>query len=37
MNDYTGLAMMHGTKRKPEAVLNAEQTAILRNKILGGG
>ena len=31
LNDYTGLAMMHGTPRKPEAVLNAEQTAIFRD------
>jgi hypothetical protein len=34
VNDKTGLAMLHGTKTKPEAVLNAEQTRILRNNIL---
>ena len=33
--DYTGLAMLHGTKSKPEAVLNADQTAVLREDILG--
>ena len=33
--NYTGLAMLHGSKDKPEAILNAEQTAILRNDILG--
>lgn len=27
--DYTGLAVVHGTKSKPEAFLNAEQTAII--------
>jgi hypothetical protein len=26
--------MLHGTKTKPEAVLNAEQTRVLRNNIL---
>jgi len=30
----TGLAMVHGSKAKPEAVLNAEQTKILRDNIL---
>ena len=30
----TGLAMVHGSKAKPEAVLNAEQTRILRDNIL---
>ena len=34
LNDYTGLAMLHGSKSKPEAVLTAEQTSILRNEIL---
>ena len=33
--DYTGLAWLDGTKSKPESVLNAEQTRILRNDILG--
>ena len=34
--DYeTGLAMLHGTPSKPEAVLNAEQTKVLRDNILG--
>ena len=27
--------MLHGTPKKPEAVLNAAQTSILRNEILG--
>lgn len=31
--DYTGLAMVHGSKSKPEAFLNAEQTAMLRDSI----
>ena len=35
LNDYTGLAMLHGTKSKPESVLTAEQTAFLRNDLLG--
>jgi hypothetical protein len=34
MNYNTGLAMLHGTPSKPEAVLNARQTAILRDDIL---
>ena len=33
--DYdTGLAMLHGTPAKPEAVLNAAQTKVLRDNIL---
>lgn len=28
--DYTGLAMVHGSKAKPESFLNAEQTAQIR-------
>ena len=33
--DYdTGLAMLHGTKDKPEAVFNAEQTRVLREQLL---
>lgn len=35
LNDYTGLAMLHGTPSKPEAVLTAAQTHVLRNDILG--
>lgn len=33
--DYTGLAMVHGSKTRPEAFLNAEQTAMWKNDILG--
>lgn len=33
--DYTGLAMVHGSKSRPEAFLNAEQTAMWKNDILG--
>ena len=33
--DYTtGLAMLHGTKSRPESVFNAEQTRILREQFL---
>lgn len=32
--NYTGLAMLHGSKSRPEAVFTAEQTAILRDDIL---
>lgn len=35
MNYTTGPAILHGTKSKPEAVINAEQTKILRENILG--
>lgn len=35
LDDFTGLAMLHGTKQKPEAVLNAEQTKFLREEFLG--
>ena len=34
MNYQTGEAILHGTKTKPEAVLNAEQTRVLRDNIL---
>ena len=34
LNNYTGLAVLHGTKDKPEAVLNASQTKVLRDNIL---
>ena len=33
--DYTGLAWLDGTPSKPEYVLNAEQTEILRESLLG--
>lgn len=33
--DYTGLAMVHGSKSRPEAFLNAEQTEMWKNDILG--
>lgn len=32
--DFTGPAMVHGSKSRPEAVLNAEQTKILKNGLL---
>ena len=31
--DYTGLAMVHGSKSKPESFLNAEQTAQIREAL----
>ena len=31
INDFTGLAMMHGTKQKPEAVLNADDYSLMRD------
>lgn len=31
--DYTGPAIIHGTKRKPEAVLNPQQTAIFQELV----
>ena len=34
--DYTGLAILHGTKTKPEAVLNAEETKMWREDIMSG-
>ena len=34
MNTVPGLYELHGTKTKPEAVLNAKQTKILRDNIL---
>jgi len=34
--DYTGLAMVHGSKQDPEAFLNAEETHMWRERILGG-
>lgn len=32
--DYTGPAWLDGTKKKPESVLNADQTDFLRNKLI---
>ena len=34
--DYTGLAMVHGSKNKPEAFLDAETTRMWKEDILGG-
>jgi len=34
--NYTGLAMVHGSPQDPEAFLNAEETHMWRDKILGG-
>lgn len=34
--DYTGIAQVHGSPSKPEAFLNAEQTATLKQGLLGG-
>lgn len=30
LNDYTGLAMLHGTPQEPEAVLNPQQTKLFQ-------
>lgn len=35
--DYTGLAMVHGSSAKPEAFLNAEQTAQIREALTEQG
>ena len=35
LNTKTGLAWLDGTPSKPEYILNAEQTAILREALLG--
>jgi hypothetical protein len=32
--DYTGLALVHGTSKNPEAFLNADQTAQIREALL---
>ena len=32
--DYTGLAMVHGSSSKPEAFLNAEQTAQIKDALM---
>ena len=32
--DYTGPAWLDGTKKKPESILNADQTDFLRNKLI---
>ena len=37
LNTYTGLAMLHGTKTRPESVFDAKTTETLRNDILGHG
>ena len=34
--NYTGLAMVHGSKRKPEAFIDADTTRIWKEKILNG-
>ena len=34
--DYTGLAMVHGSKTRPEAFLNADETKMWREDILSG-
>ena len=34
--NYTGLAMVHGTKTKPEAFLSAQETQLWKNDILSG-
>ena len=34
--DYTGLAILHGSKDQPQAVLNPQQTRFLRNDFLSG-
>lgn len=35
--DYTGLAMVHGSKSKPESFLNAEQTAQIKEALALSG
>ena len=35
--DYTGVAMVHGSKTKPESFLNAEQTAQIREGLKESG
>ena len=35
MADFTGPAWLDGTKKKPEAVLNADQTRFLKEDLLG--
>lgn len=36
MNKQPGLAMLHGTKTKPEAIMNAEQTKVWKEDIMSG-
>jgi hypothetical protein len=35
--DYTGPAMVHGTPSKPEAFLNAQQTAMISEAVKASG
>ena len=37
MNYSTGMAMLHGTSSKPEAILNASDTKLFREKLFGNG
>ena len=37
MNYTTGAAMLHGTSTKPEAILNAEDTKLFRERLFGNG
>lgn len=37
MNYSTGVAMLHGTSSKPEAILNASDTKLFREKLFGNG
>lgn len=37
MNYSTGIAMLHGTSSKPEAILNASDTKLFREKLFGNG
>lgn len=37
MNYSTGMAMLHGTSSKPEAILNANDTKLFREKLFGNG
>ena len=36
MNKQPGLAMLHGTKTRPEAIMNAEQTKVWKEDIMSG-
>lgn len=36
MNEQPGLAMLHGTKTRPEAIMNAEQTKVWKEDIMSG-
>lgn len=37
MNYSTGMAMLHGTSSEPEAILNASDTKLFREKLFGNG